>query len=343
MQKEIEMLKVVAKLDLNDNDIEKIESILKEKNLDWSVVLQGIFKHKIVNIFFFIVKKNRLLEYIPNYVIKALISNWEYSKIKMKNYKKLIKDATVKLNERNIPYALIKGFDTNDKLYFEYDENIREFNDLDLFVSEENLTEAEKVFIEDGFVAGDYSLASENVDKVSRYNQIRIKMGSHQIYNLVKKINFSDDGMIYGPLIVDINFEVYLGGKDKKQNPISTKDMLETRKLRENYEGIKYYSLDEYYTLVQLIYHFYRETTEDGEVDFNLHNLCDIHLYLKHYADKWNLSILKEIIMKHKMEEVFWFALYFVDVTFETSYMEVILDKDIDYSEKYKQHIEFWK
>ena len=44
MQKEIEMLKVVAKLDLNDNDIEKIESILKEKNLDWSVVLQGIFK-----------------------------------------------------------------------------------------------------------------------------------------------------------------------------------------------------------------------------------------------------------------------------------------------------------
>ena len=29
MQKEIEMLKVVAKLDLNDNDIEKIESILK--------------------------------------------------------------------------------------------------------------------------------------------------------------------------------------------------------------------------------------------------------------------------------------------------------------------------
>ena len=105
MQKEIEMLKVVAKLDLNDNDIEKIESILKEKNLDWSVVLQGIFKHKIVNIFFFIVKNNRLLEYIPNYVIKALISNWEYSKIKMKNYKKLIKDATVKLNERNIPYV----------------------------------------------------------------------------------------------------------------------------------------------------------------------------------------------------------------------------------------------
>ena len=97
MQKEIEMLKVVAKLDLNDNDIEKIESILKEKNLDWSVVLQGIFKHKIVNIFFFIVKNNRLLEYIPNYVIKALISNWEYSKIKMKNYKKHLKNG-IKVN-----------------------------------------------------------------------------------------------------------------------------------------------------------------------------------------------------------------------------------------------------
>lgn len=337
MKKEILLLKLFAKADINKAVIDGI--LITEIN--WGKFLEEAFNHKVHDLVWFNIQKNQLLKYLPKYVCNLFDLHWKWTILKSNSYFKHIGEIATMLNKAGIPYAFIKGFDLIDKLYCNKSEYIRTFNDLDILVEPKHLDKIEKLFLDKGFVFGNYDFNENRVEPADRYEIMKMKMTSHQLYPLVKKVNYDNEGVFAGPINIDINFTIFDGGKSIPA--ISTERLLKTACIRKAFNGIEYSSLDIYYTFVQLVCHLYREAhTEvfiEQKNDISLQKFYDIYEYLMWAENKWDIRKLVEIIYDANLSESFWFVLFLTDILYETTFLSTILNKQTDYMEKYEDYI----
>ncbi len=166
----------------------------------------------------------------------------------------------------------------------------------------------------------------------------------HQIYPLHKMVNYDKEGLLSGPICIDINFSIFEGGNIKPA--ISTEELLATTEVRKTAIDIEYHSLNIYYTFVQLVCHFYREANDElfieEDNDIDLKKVCDIYEYLNWAEDKWEIKNLKIIVRDYCLNEQFWFVLYLTDIFYETDFCRDILGDD-NYEKKYKMYILHFK
>lgn len=344
MKSEMSLIRLLTEMNITKEKKVKINDLLQKK-LDWGYFINEIFNNKVTNIIFYNLKKMRSLEEVPYYVYKILNTYWNSTVLKSNTYFLYIEDIACKLNRLNIPYAFIKGFDLIDKLYVDNSAYIREFNDLDILVNESDLEQIEVLLKNDGYVYGDYNVNLDRIEKAHRFDIVRMKMDSHQIYSLVKKVNYCEGSDITGPVVIDVNFTIFDGGRNS--DPIKTKLILQNRVFRKSFNNIEYYSLDEYYTFLQLVYHLYRESKFDllkkEKLDLTLHKFGDINNYLIYISDKWSIEKMKNIIYQYNLLEAFWFVLYFTDLLYGTKYLNVFLEEDVCYLSNYTEYILYFK
>lgn len=339
MEKELKLAKLFAMTDCNKNIIEEVF----REGINWGIFLEECLKNKIVNLVLYHLKEYQLLNYVPTYIYHNFTSYWNGSVVKANAYYKHIEIIANIMNKANLEYAFIKGFDLVDKLYYKKSPYIREFNDLDILVAEKDLTIVEKLFLNEGFVFGDYDFESNEIIPASRYDIIRMKIDSHQLYTLVKKESYND--IFAGPIFIDINYTIFEGGK--KFTPIATEKILTTTEIRTSFNNIQYKSLDIYYTFIQLEYHLYREAHTElfrkQGTETSLQKFCDIYEYLNWANDKWNVETLKNIIHEANLSESLWFVLFFTDMIYETVFCKDILGENIEYVKKYGEIINNFK
>ena len=327
MKYELQLIRLLANINISDENLNKINELF-DKDINWSIFVDECFKNKISNLIIYNLKTYNYVEKIPYYIFKIFNGYWDHSVLKLSRYYTAIESILSDINKLQIPYAVLKGYDIINKIYASKSLYMREFNDLDILVDKSNLEPIIKILQDQSFIYGDYNFANDELKSATRYDIIRMKMDSHQLYTFVKKVNYNENPKIFGPLFIDINFSVFEGGK--MPDLIDTNTLLENGVVMNSFNDFKYLSLDIYYTLIQLVLHLYREARTQElkmhNIDFTLHKFCDINEYIKKYSNYWDITKLRNMIKEYKLEEAFLFVLHFTDMLFETNYINSVLD-----------------
>ena len=231
---EIELARMLASAEIDENIV--VSQI--DKITNWGVFLNEVFKNKIAPLVAYHLEQYKLFDKVPRYVYRVLRTYRYYHKMKAKAYFDTIQDIAQMLEKAQIEYVFMKGFDIINKLYAHKSPYIREFNDIDILVLEEDLTKVERLFIDQGYVFGHYNEQEDRIVKASRFDIIRMRMDSHQIETLVKRVTYDESEEIIGPIYIDVNFTIFDGGKNK--SPISTKELLSNRVKIQSFNNVEY-------------------------------------------------------------------------------------------------------
>lgn len=255
-------------------------------------LLPYLFHHRLICIFYALIVSNNLIPILTKESWRIITKNIIYEQIKSEEYFQEIKVICKSLNEKEIKYALVKGIHLESFLYERQDGLIcRSFNDIDILLEKKDIKFINNVLEKLGYIKGEYSPEINEIVKYSRREDIQFLMMSHQSAPYIKPSSIG--GRCKGDsLNIDINFSIFDGGN--KEDPISTKELLERIVVRKTLYGNTYYSLSLEHDLLQLVYHLYKDTKYEikriNNEQLLLYNLIDIYRFIKYnggYID-WN-------------------------------------------------------
>ena len=178
------------------------------------------------------------------------------------------------LQNADFPYALLKGAFLT---LFLYPKGHRTSNDIDVLISNENVSTLQSLLLQNGFTQGHVSKSSGEVVPASRKEIIESKMNYGETVPFIKLM----EGY---PLEVDINFSLdYKPSKEK--NIIS--EMLSKAIFVEK-DGICFKTLNHKDFLIHLCCHLYKEATTYDWIkwrnDLMLYKFSDINVFLHEYG-----------------------------------------------------------
>ena len=285
----ISFLKLVAKFNLSDAEIEVLKHNVKSIGEQEYKLLEH---HKINLLFFRHCKKiNQVVELnkmkMFQYSNQLLVLQCLY-----KEYFEEIKKILCEFESQNISYAILKGFSFSQDLYFYDGVSYRSFTDIDLLVDIKECNRITNILTANFFIQGKY--VNDALIPVERSEIIYWTLNSHQLPEFIKPSKYTRYSPRYR-IEVDINTTIFEGGKE--QSPISTKRILEHSENKKMFENFCYKALTPTYSLLQLCYHFYKDTIYKSKVenkcDYLLIKFCDIRefiLFYKHQID-WDAFI----------------------------------------------------
>lgn len=317
MGTEIRLLVLMSRLKVSAEVKERIIILLNQK-IDWSYFLYQCMKNKICNIVICNVMNLGIENYFDYTVLKALRYYYNYSKRRLSYLEDRMVEITNELNEKQISYALIKGFDIVNKVYNPITPFSRDFNDIDILLDKDDLSRVSLILQQMGYVQGDVDNMQSTVKEASRIEQLEMMMRSHQIYSYVRIDTIDKELEINESALVDVNFTPFEGGNVPPK--IATKTMLEECKKIPLYEGY-YSSLNMYYTFIQLVYHLYKDTSykrkKDLGIDLTIQKFCDIREYLLYAQNEWDWEYLIKLVLDNKLSESVYFVVYFTQKMYE--------------------------
>ena len=255
------------------------------------ILLAEINYHRLQYLFFKHLKDcHCLFDTISKKSIIALSEQFAFLQIKHREYLESIKPIIDKLDFLNIPYALIKGIYLLDSIYKNDNEYYRTYGDVDLLVAKQNVKQIGEILESNGYIQGEID-ENYNIVKSSRKNIIYWSLTSHQEHKYIKGsacFGFSPRLV----LCVDLNTTIFDGGL--YEMPISTEDILGFNVQKSENEVMKYNTLNPTMGLLQLCYHFYKDTKYESKKkskeDFSLIKFCDIREYInRNFTNiQWN-------------------------------------------------------
>lgn len=201
----------------------------------------------------------------------------------------------------NINYAHIKGDCISLMAYGKLGQ--RQFSDIDLLVSREDLYKVEAVLEQNGFL-------QPQIDKKdARKYRIFTMTSSHQT------IPYSSRGMLKIP--IDLNFDIFWGEYTGKRVNIC-KFLSDTIEM--NIYGVKVKTLPPLKAMVQLILHHYKEMnslyhlSQHNCIHFNMFK--DIYYLWKNNQQEISLDKLYAISLEYDIIPYVFYVLYFTNQIF---------------------------
>lgn len=278
----IDFLRSVAKMQTDVIDERCIKQFVQENKMkSYDHLLK---QHKIKYLFLKKIIDFGLTEYVDFGLCYHHSCELVFLQQKYKEYLSTIKKLTEELDRNQISYSILKGFSFIHDLYTESNTIYRNFADVDILISDENTGTVSKILNNLGFVQG--YLDGSLLKPASRQELIYWRLNSHQLHEFVK---FSSYAHISPFLLthIDINFTIFEGGK--YSIPISTSEILKHCDRRRIADELYPCCLDYTYGLIQLCYHFYKDTVYDIKKetasDYVLIKFCDIREYILNYRD----------------------------------------------------------
>ena len=286
------------------NTLQTVKAELSECT-DWYSVLGFLELNKISGVFYDNLKKLGIK--VPQQISRKL-NNIKNIQVKRNNLMaQWIERISVELNNKSMPHAFLKGSVLSNygnlKLY---DEGERISNDIDILVSQNNLSEIHKVLTELEFEQGYFDFNKNEFVKLSRSEIISRRMNRGETAPYIKLINDS----IIDFIEIDINFSLSYLPESKNVD-----EFLQDVKL---YDAV--YSLTEIKFFVYLILHQYKESILYSMVqrnkDLELYKLLDIYLFLKNKLIDYNE--LYDFCKKFNIEKECYYVLYQTTEVFDT-------------------------
>ena len=245
-------------------------------------LLPYVFHHRLVCLFYALIVNNNFISVLTKESWRIITKNVIYEQRKSEEYFREIKVLCKKLNEKEIQYALVKGIHLESFLYEKQDGLIRRsFNDIDILVEKKDIRYINSILEKLGYIKGEYSPELNEIKEYSRGETVKFLMTSHQSAPYIKpsEIGRRCKG---DSLNIDINFSIFDGGN--KEDPISTRELLEHVVERKTIYGNTYYSLNLEHDLLQLVYHLYKDTKYEikriNNEQLLLYSLIDVYRFI---------------------------------------------------------------
>lgn len=312
MKKEFELILNVTKLKKTEEENDKINNLLLDKELDWIKIAGILFFHRIAGHFYYGLSKEQFKK-VPRDIRNALIIYTKgLSREQRKKYEEII-DVLDELNKNNISYVALKGLAFSFSMY---PYGIKQSNDFDLMVLEKDLDALDQCLRKKGYIQS-YMDDGKFIEATKREKLIQ-RMNYHDLVPYVKKV-LNDGEEFFVEL--DINFLF-----DSKSNLID-EDIYENGKTEKEMKGLKAKTLDFDEHLLFLCIHFYREATNTlwtkGSNDVKLYKVLDINNFVlandkgfdvkkwcykaqKYHLEKkcyYTMKVLKDFYNDKKYEE----------------------------------------
>lgn len=323
---ENELLIIISQIHLNEREKNKMHNICS-KRLNWQYIIAQAARNKVVCLLYFHLYQNKEIFKIDEWVYKILENYYIATRDVLQILDKEMFEICNLLNERKISYAILKGFNLQERLYSESERCIREFGDIDILVKKQDIREIRDVLKCKGFIQGKYNFINERIEPISRQEELYWRLNTNQVGRFIRII---PNGKVTHREIctVDVNFTIFEGGKKK--------DKIETEKLLSNVvlDGEKNYNvLDNEYDFLQVCYHFYKDIFYKDKInnqnDYILAKFCDVKEYVSQYRTiiKWDRLI--EIIKKNDLNEAIYTTLLLVTRLYTALDLDKILKKII--------------
>lgn len=266
-----------------------------------------LIHHKLLCHFYALIVNYNLITYMDKESWRLITKNVIYEQLKSSNYGYELEKICQGLDERNIRYAILKGFHLKTFLYEKSDNLIRRiFNDIDILVEKKEIKCVNELLESMGYFKGEYDPETNSLRRYSRKEEVQFLMTSHQSAQYIKPSVFGST-CINDVFIVDVNFSIFEGGN--VPDPISTKYLLECSVEQRGSAPFFYYSLNLEHDFFQLFYHLYKdskyEIKKTNNEQFLLCNLIDIYRYIKLNGGKINWNYVSEMLEKANVKKEF--------------------------------------
>lgn len=317
----LKFLKACAKVNLNKSE----EDIIYNYTLNITdKVGELIERHRLSSLYM----KHLIEMSITRNLDKELRQRYSHQlfvlQFQLEEYCEYLKKISEDNELEKIEYAVLKGFSFMKDLYMHNNILYRYFADVDILISNEYIKQMDNVLKGIGLVQG--SMREGKIFLAERRDVINWKINSHQLHEYIKLSKYTRVSPIYR-VEFDVNTSIFEGGKNI--DPISCGEVLKHREKREIVEGLDMYCLDYTWGLIQLCYHFYKDTQYEIKkklkLDYCLYKFCDIREYVLKFRNqiRWNEFI--EIVNNLKVDEQIYYVLWLVSCFYEDIGLDSIL------------------
>lgn len=291
----------------NQNDMEFISyikhiSIIEE-------LLPFILKHRVQNIFWNYLVNHQLTYLVDRTTYKLFNHIVTASTLSIYAYEQLFRTLHENLESAGVPYAVVKGFHLNNSIYANKSSfALRDYNDIDILVDKANLEKVNRILKLQGFIQGDINRKTLFIEPCNRKEHIDMLLNTHQQYQNIRPGEFYAISH-YNIQLIDVNFSIWEGGNQPDNIP--TNDLLRHRLLNVTSTGIKYWSLLPQYDLIQLCYHFFKDTIYEIKKNdcLKLIHLYDIYLLLQSYHQELSIDELFTLITSANIEDQIYYVI----------------------------------
>lgn len=286
----IDLLKIISKINLTTEEKEMFSSFI-ENNISQNLI-EIIYRNKLQFLFLKHIIDQKQMELVSNKWGLDCSALLYFNNLLYEEYMEILDQITQEFEFHNIKYCVLKGFSIIESLYRINGCVYRKFSDIDILVDKKDVGKVNSVLEAQGFIQGKISLSGEIV-KAPRKDTLYWSLNSHQEHEYIKFSKYAITPFMR--INIDINTTIFDGGKYNP--PISTEELLNHRH-RKHFRGDKqFYTLNPTYELLQLCYHFYKDTTYEAKKiesnDYSLAKFCDIREYILKFKDdiKWEQFI----------------------------------------------------
>lgn len=298
MNKEFNVILSVVQVNKDEKLNENIDQIIS-KDLDWKKILGELFYHRIAG-YFYNGLTEKQFDKVPRDVKNALRLYTNAVKIEQKKRFNLVKKVLNILNKNDISYATLKGLSF---LFEFYPLGIKQSNDFDIWVIEEDLNKLDTCMRRLGFIQS--NLNDNELVEASKREKIIQRLNYHDLVPYVYDFRKDKSGTKVGAediLVLDVNF-VFAS----HQNVEMDKEIYKLGLTNTFKEGLMVKSLNHYVHLLFLCIHFYREATNTlwtkGVNDIKLYKIIDINNLLNVHKNDFDIKHWCILVQKYGLEK----------------------------------------
>lgn len=269
-------------------------------NLHWPYILGQLLSHRVGGMAYYTIKKCGFLAKINREVRNSLKAVYESNIQKNESMKIALDQIGSLLTTSPVPYAFLKGA----YLIYLYPTGLRTSNDLDIFVSQDNLSAIEEKLKESGFSQG--NIRNGNFVPASRKEIVSSRMNRGETVPFIKQVMLPQMDF----LEIDINFSLDFQAKQKNSN---VSMLLKNAKplIKTSFSSL--YTLDSIDFIIHLCCHLFKEATVYAwvamERDLSLYKFVDIYMILYEHTDKLWYDNLALAIKEYGLEKECYYAL----------------------------------
>lgn len=309
----------LCRTDYENVNKSQLIDIMNRTEFPWDRFLSVVNRQKIVGIVYKSLSEMKLLHLVPYRVASAI----KYIYLATTKRNQVLMDELITIltafKEEGIDIRPLKGSVLLDLIYTDY--GTRTLNDLDFFVSKNDLKRLPKIMNNLGYIQGEYNVNDKTLTELSREDKLMWKV---KMFNLPPFCNIHPEPTVD---IISIDFTFGLSFSDKKdinEKILSTDSILNNKKTLSNIDFF-----------IHLCTHLYKEASneawENFAQDINLIKFCDVREYYYFLSKKIDNDDIISRVNELGVEKAFSFSILYSSILYNDNNLIKLLER-INYS-----------
>ena len=318
--------------------IEKIKTYT-----EWEYLVGQLIFHKVLCRAYKHFLDMDAIEYIPPAIEQSMRVSYRANELKHLCIQENLYDVVCSLNQLNIQYAIIKGITIEQDLFC---DSVREYNDIDLLISFNDLDVVNRLLISLGYQRGIYD-PTNNLIYSDRREDIFYIANTHQTLPYRKL----SDNKLFPVSTIDVQFDYTLNRQCGYNINIS--EVLSRTKMF-CHNNLFFSALDNFDNFILMCTHLYGEAILLGEIkkskDLQLNKIVDIYEWIERYYDCYDWEDKTNSIYLSNLIKPVYYCTYLIANLYKSNKAQNIMDllkiSDVGFLDEYRDDsfdIKKWK